>query len=295
VLAVIAVAPTARATFPRANGRLVFDRRAPGDTYEVYSMNPDGSGLVNLTNEPANDRDPSVSPDGSKIAFRTDRDGNDEIYIMNFDGRDPTRFTNDPGLDSAPAWSSDGSAIVWTRASGGPPFIHIMNVDGTNDHVVGIGGFPQFSPDGTKIAVTRRVDPADPDSLAVFVMNADGSHLRQVTPNDIHGALQDWSPDGNRLVFSSAVCDACAESDLYTIKANGKDLRRLTYYVGTGVNAHEPAWSPNGKQIVFTHWDDQTFTTADLFVVNIDGTGIQNLTNTSLVEREADWQPLAGD
>jgi TolB protein len=69
-------------------------------------MNADGSNPVNLTNNPALDAEPAWSPDGTRIAFQTDRDGgNREIYVMNADGSSPVNLTNDLANDGNPAWS----------------------------------------------------------------------------------------------------------------------------------------------------------------------------------------------
>ena len=68
-------------------------------------MNADGSGQINLTNSPDFENHPSWSPDGTKIAFASGRDGNDEIYVMNADGSDQTRLTSDPADDYYPSWS----------------------------------------------------------------------------------------------------------------------------------------------------------------------------------------------
>ena len=67
-------------------------------------MNTDGSNQINLTNNPATDSGPAWSPDGARIAFQSDRDGNEEIYVMNDDGSLPTRLTSHPGADQLPSW-----------------------------------------------------------------------------------------------------------------------------------------------------------------------------------------------
>src|SRR6266511_3929539 len=80
---------------------------------EIYVMNADGSNLVRLTTNSALDRMPMFSPDGSKIAFTSNRDGTTEIYVMNTDGSDQSRITYRPGGDSQPSWSPDGTQIAW--------------------------------------------------------------------------------------------------------------------------------------------------------------------------------------
>ena len=82
-------------------GRIVFTA-APHPEQDIYMINADGSGLTQLTTDPAADHDPSWSPDGTHIAFRSRRDGNGEIYVMNADGSGQTNFTNDPAMDLSP-------------------------------------------------------------------------------------------------------------------------------------------------------------------------------------------------
>ena len=84
--------------------KIVFNAERGGNL-EIYTVSADGSSLVNLTNNPANDGTPSWSPDGKKIAFASDRDGNFEIYIMNADGSEQKRLTNNSDLDICPCWS----------------------------------------------------------------------------------------------------------------------------------------------------------------------------------------------
>jgi len=91
-------------------GTIAFASDRDGN-YEIYVMNPDGSGQKRLTNNSAADFAPSWSPDGKRIAFTSDRDGNGEIYLMNADGTGVRRLTNSPANDGGPSWSPDGHGI----------------------------------------------------------------------------------------------------------------------------------------------------------------------------------------
>src|SRR5947207_9164140 len=94
------------------NGRIAFSTNRDGNN-EVYVMNADGSGAVDLTNDPASDTSPSWSPDGARIAFTTNRDGNNEVYVMNADGSGAVDLTNDPASDTSPSWSPDGTRVAF--------------------------------------------------------------------------------------------------------------------------------------------------------------------------------------
>ncbi len=103
-----------------------------GNMVEIWVVNTDGSGLTKLTNNSAHDGDrPSWSPDGSKIAFASDRDGNWEIYVMNADGTGQTRLTNNPAQDDNPSWSPDGTKIAFKSTRAGSNEIYVMNVNGS--------------------------------------------------------------------------------------------------------------------------------------------------------------------
>ncbi len=103
-------------------------------------MNADGSGVARLTNDPALDAEPAWSPDGTRISFRSNRDGIAQIYVLNVDGSGLTRLTNDYGDDLQPTWSPDGSSIAFTKIEQGCDdyndcweitSIYIMHADGS--------------------------------------------------------------------------------------------------------------------------------------------------------------------
>src|SRR3989304_5434992 len=92
------------------NQRLVFSSNRDGNWEIYYMMNADGSHQVNLTNNPADDHSPIWSPDAKRIAFVSNRDGNEEIYVMNIDGSEVKRLTQNPGADVSPSWAPNCSS-----------------------------------------------------------------------------------------------------------------------------------------------------------------------------------------
>ena len=146
--------------------------------------------------------------------------------------------------DSAPAWSPDGNRLVFERAFG--PIVKdtaagvdlvTVNADGSGEQVIlhyrsleAQGQEPhdaQWSPDGTRIAVMILNAKAKPhNGSAIYVVDADGSHLRQVTPIRLNAGNPDWSPDGKRIAFNSSF-EGQAAVEIYTVRPDGSGLRRL--------------------------------------------------------------------
>jgi TolB protein len=274
---------TAHAAFPGANGKIAFASDRDGD-FEIYVMNPDGSGVTQLTFNSALDFAPAWSPDGTQIAFLSDRDGNNEIYVMNADGSGQSRLTNNPSSDFAPQWSPDGTKIVFgSERVGVVPEVYVMNADGsgqtnlTNNPADDQGG--NWSPDGTKIMFISNRD----GNWELYVMNPDGSSQTRLTTNSWDDADADWSPDGTKIVTMS---DRDGNWELYGMNADGTGLTRLTNNLFTDFN---PSWSPDGTKIAFTRHQDGNY---EIYVMNADGTGQTNLTNNPAGDDSSAWQPL---
>ena len=161
----------------------------PHDSSDICIIDVDGRRLKNLTQLPGvQDSSPSWSPDSSKIAFMSDRDGNDEIYVMDANGKNPVNLTNHPSWDSSANWSPDGKKIVFFSHRGGQSDIYMMDADGAN--VVNLTNHPAedrvpaWSPNGQWIAFQSSRD----GNWEVYVMEADGNNQTRVTNHpDVDG------------------------------------------------------------------------------------------------------------
>ncbi|PYO40524.1 MAG: hypothetical protein DMD29_06140 [Gemmatimonadetes bacterium] len=189
---------------------------------DIFVINVDGTGETQLTTDTTNEAQPAWSPDGTKIAFVTDRDGNNEIYVMNADGTSVRRLTNNAAADEQPAWSPDGGKIAFVSDRTGNPDIFVMDstganpVDLTNHPAVDVG--PAWSPDSLKIAFHSD----RPGNFALFVMNADGTNATQLTDASVGDELPAWSPDGTHLVYDT-------DGELWVIRPDGSEPRQVTH------------------------------------------------------------------
>jgi TolB protein len=193
-------------------------------------MNADGTGQTRLTNDAAVDRSPAWSPDGSKVAFESRRDGNAEIYVMNADGSGQTNLTNSAGSDASPAWSPDGTTLAFESSRDGLAEIYLMDADGFGVTALtadaGNNITPAWSPDGTKLAFAS----TRAGNLDVYIMNADGTGATNLTASRTAERAPAWSPDGSKLAFEGV---ADSDLDVYVVNADGSGRTNLTNAPGT--------------------------------------------------------------
>ena len=194
------------------------------DSFDIFRANPDGSGLTRLTHEPGYDAEATIGPDG-RVVFTSVRDGDMEIYSMNGDGTDVRRLTHRQGPDGGPFFSPDGSKIIFRGRE---------------------------IPDGPEYDDFKRLLDQGlwrPTAVEVFVMDADGSNMRQVT--DFGGAsfAPYWHPDGERIIFSSNLHNPDGRNfDLFMINLDGTGLEQITF---TDVFDGFPMFSPDGTKLIF--------------------------------------------
>lgn len=199
-----------------------------------------------------------------KIAFVSDRDGNDEIYLMNADGSNQTRLAADPGIDLSPKWSPDGR-ILFTSSRDGQEDIYVMDDNGGN--VTRLtkmrAGQAAWSPDGRKVAFVgnslERI--AGHFQFQIFVGDADGNNVRMLTtsPDSTFGPC--WSSNGRAIAFNIDKLGVMA--NIFQIDLDGGNLRRLT--VGPKIDGR-PAFSPDGSKLAFQSNRDGDY---EIYVMNL--------------------------
>jgi dipeptidyl aminopeptidase/acylaminoacyl peptidase len=246
-------AAPAEATFRGGNGKIAYVSSAEGNL-EIMTVNPDGSGRTNLTNNPASDHTPRWSPDGTQIAFLSSRAGNLDIYLMDADGTNQTSLTIDPAQDGIPYWSPDGTKIAFSSTrNGNDGALWVMDADGSNEtkltDMQGGEYSPSWSPDSTKLTFTR-TDMANPtaDRDNIYTINVDGSDPTLLTwePTQGFDNTSFWSPDGSKIAWERTDTYA-SPAAIYKMNPDGTG-KQFVY----GVSFTPPlrGWAPSVMKIL---------------------------------------------
>ncbi|MCP2167556.1 TolB family protein [Goodfellowiella coeruleoviolacea] len=278
VMGVHALPAPAWAAFPGDNGRIYFTDQDTDSDKEIYSINPNGSGLTKITNNKDDDSNAAVNADNTRIAFTRLSSGSNQLWTMNVDGSNQTQVTRGESIADGPIdWSPDGTRIVYTDSSSTLTTIH---PDGTGMTSLGVkGSAAAWSPDGTRIVYADSSDN-------IATVNVDGTDATQLTSYEFpqFAGAPDWSPDGTRIVYSWTSFSPSA-SQIYVMNADGSDQARLTN--DTALNG-SPSWSPDGSKITLTVTDDPG-------VMNVDGTGKSVLAAIPGFEFVTDWAASSGE
>ena len=193
--------------------------------YDIYSASPDGRGVRRLTRNPSYDAEGTLSPDGTTIVFTSLRNGDLDIYTMRVDGSNLKRLTHTLGYDGGPFFSPDGKQIVY-RA-----------------------WHPQTATDSSDYTTLIRQNLVRPVRMEIWVMDADGSHQRQITNLGGANFAPYFHPDGRRIIFASNHKSPRSRNfDLYLINLDGTGLEQITTSVEFDAF---PMFSPDGRELVW--------------------------------------------
>ena len=286
----------ARATTPGHNGEILFAADL-GLGFQLYAIEPDGTGFHQLTNVYGDATLADWSPNGHQIVFEHDwfLNGKDHgrIVMMNADGSNVHDVTT-TGLKHQPAFTPDGHNIVY-ECECNPDGIFIMRTDGTDRRRLTTNPFkhqtdtdPNVSPNGQTVTFVRHKE--EELLQALFAVDIDGTNLRQLTTYTLEVAIKhDWAPRGGHILITPyADYPHGRNPQLATMEPGGTNLRFLTHVHGPTMGAFAGSYSPNGQWIVFRHQTKST-STFGLFKIHPDGTRRALIVELPFAPRFIDW------
>ena len=264
---------------------------------EILVMTIDGNDVINLTQSPAFDGWPMWSPDSKKVIFASNRSGkpnSGQLYSVNPDGSALSQLTDLPGAVAQPAFSADGKFVfgyqLWETDDEHYGHIVQLTVRSYSPDVIVearskfattvIDSYPMMSPDGSSFAFhSNRTGDWE-----VYVANADGSKLRQITNVKGPDQCPVWSPDGTKIIFAS---ERDSDPEIYIMNADGSGQTRLTKTPGDDSHPH---WYPDGSRIIFNSARDTPDLTVDwgkqhleVYSMKSDGSDVRKLTDLKTI------------
>jgi TolB protein len=272
---------------PEPVGKIAFASDRAGN-FDIYVMNPDGSGLVRVTDDPAEDTHPTWSPDGRSIAFVSTRDGNKEIYVVSAEGGAATRLTNNAAEDFSPAWSLSVATprILFVSHRDGNDEVYVMNTDGTGQANVTNSAADENDPQWLLTPAGNLITYAsnrDGDKFEIYRANADGTAPQRLTNNAFNDVHPAWPP--GRFFFQT---DRDGNDEIYGMAANGTGQVNLTNNAAFDL---DPTSASDGSRFVWVSNRDAA-DNLEIYAANANGSSVARLTNNPASDIDPAVQPL---
>ncbi len=269
-------------------GNLTFWVLPKGGGYQLVLESANGSSAKVLATNANGISHPAWSPNGHQIAYTlSSAAGKGQIFLVNVSDGKVTALTDNPdNNDRMPAFSPDGKKLAFVSARDGNDEIYVEDLATraqtrlTANDVDDIN--PTWSPDGFQFAFSSN---RTMDFYHIFLMNADGTNVRQLTTNASTEYAPTWSPDGKQITYNASID---ANLEIYVMDADGGNVRRLT---NNKVNDYFPSWSPDSQMIAFVSDRDGN---AEIYTMGADGSNPIRITKDVAADNDPAWQPVLG-
>ena len=279
--------PTPPVVVARSVPSIAYQSRGPREAqWFVYSMDSDGSNRTQLAEGQSGFLSaPTWAPDGSRIAFVSDRDGKPNIWVMDSDGGNLVNLTQQDAKDHSPAWSPDGEWIAFASVRDSLYWeLYAMRPDGSDVRRLtwwedASDLSPSWSPDGTRLAFASKRD----GNWEIYVMDREGGNLTRLTDHEADDTSPAWSPDGSRIAFAST---RDGYPEIYVMPIVGGEAVNISNAPFS--SEHGPTWSPDGGRIGFYSDRDGEW---DIYVMASDGSEVIKLTGDNSNDQAPAWRP----
>ena len=234
---------------------------------------------------------PVVSPDGSRIAFLSNRGGAEDLFVIGADGTGETQLTLTPEAEAAPGWTPDGKQIVFSVFANDTSRFYGIDPDGKNLRTIASvpGRAPTLSPDGKRLVSMAGTWTA----TRLMVSAADGSNAKQINDGSSIAWNNHWSPDGKRIAFTGRTEPGCGLA-VFVMNADGSERRQVTHLAPEEGRAQWPVWSPDGTRLAIqVNFNDPKAHICHLWIVEVSTGGASKLATHSqpYLDETPSWFP----